>query len=54
MTKLQKLLVTWRYWDKLTEAATPDEWAEFHDQLLAAERELRDAADRLASQGVER
>lgn len=53
MTRLQKLVITWRYWDVQTEAAlgTPN-WAEYHDQFLAAERALRDAADRLASEEV--
>lgn len=49
MTNLENLVVTWRYWDVMTQAATPDEWAEFHDQFLAAERELKDAADQLTN-----
>lgn len=50
MTDLERLVITWRYWDVQTEAALGSErWAEYHDQFLAAERELRDAADRLAS-----
>ena len=49
MTRLQDLVLTWRYWQLQTQAATPDDYAEYHDQELAAERALQDEADRLAA-----